>query len=219
MKLLIFFIIFSFTCYSQTTVPTYSYDQAGNRVLRQMLLLGGRAENPSGSKMAKQTVSEEFNGVVISAFPNPSKGEITIEFPKELLENGLVEFQLLGADGSVLKTGSFSETRNPLDISTPGVGYSALTWGASLAGWGFLNFGKWNNGFDGPNNEGFSYMFKNYGFESNSDIIRGIPFSANKVLGPIGSFAIQLTVNGLFNSPVQYLFTNTWWNEQYNYYH
>ena len=103
--------------FSQTTVPTYSYDAAGNRVLRQMLLLGGRAENPSGSKMAQQTVSEEFNGVVISAFPNPSKGEITIEFPKELLENGLVEFQLLGSDGSVLKTGTFSETRNPLDIS------------------------------------------------------------------------------------------------------
>ena len=83
-----------------------------------MLLLASREENPSGSKMAQQTVSEYFNGFVISAYPNPSKGEITIEFPKELLENGMVEFQLLGADGSVLKTGTFSETRNPLDLST-----------------------------------------------------------------------------------------------------
>lgn len=120
MKNLILIILLTNTInlYSQTTVPTYSYDAAGNRVLREMLLLAGRSENPSGSKMAQQTVSEEFNGVVISAFPNPSKGEITIEFPKELLESGLVEFQLLGADGSVLKTGTFSETRNPLDIST-----------------------------------------------------------------------------------------------------
>ena len=116
-KITICFLLFQSSVFSQLYVPSYSYDAAGNRVLRQMLLLGGRAENPSGSKMAQQTVSEEFNGVVISAFPNPSKGEITIEFPKELLENGLVEFQLLGADGSVLKTGTFSETRNPLDIS------------------------------------------------------------------------------------------------------
>ena len=116
--ILIFLLTNTINLYSQTPAPTYSYDAAGNRVLRQMLILVGRAENPSGSNMTQQTVNEEFNGLVISAYPNPSKGEITIEFPEELLENGLVEFQLHGADGSILKTGMFSETRNPLDISS-----------------------------------------------------------------------------------------------------
>lgn len=91
--------------YSQTTAPTYFCDDASNKMLRQILILEGRAENPSGSNITQQTVNKEFNGVLISTFPNPPKGEITIEFPKELLENGLEEFQLHGAGGSILKTG------------------------------------------------------------------------------------------------------------------
>lgn len=77
MKILVlFFVLFcSISGFSQTM--RYSYDDAGNRVLREIVL--SRQRSIESEKKSEKPIVEKISDKKVKIYPNPTKGELKIE--------------------------------------------------------------------------------------------------------------------------------------------
>ena len=76
-KLICFLSLIPLEIFAQTTQFHYSYDAAGNRVIREHVQL--KPNNPQGNIMNTVAYADEINGLQISLFPNPTQDEVMIE--------------------------------------------------------------------------------------------------------------------------------------------
>lgn len=75
MLILVSMLFFNIVGFSQTI--KYSYDAAGNRVLREIVL--SRQKSVESVKESEKPIEEKLSDKIIKIYPNPTKGELKIE--------------------------------------------------------------------------------------------------------------------------------------------
>lgn len=68
-------ISFAYPCHFAAKTVNYSYDSAGNRVKREIVL----QKAPTRSESTNTVLSESFSRKDVKIFPNPTYGELTVE--------------------------------------------------------------------------------------------------------------------------------------------
>jgi len=91
------------------------YDQAGNRILRRVLIMGD-------GKLADTTATEEpeeppLQDGDILAYPNPTRGEVTIGISPNLLEETTAHFMLVDLSGREIRKGPIVQSQTGLDLT------------------------------------------------------------------------------------------------------
>jgi hypothetical protein len=77
-SILLAFLIMYIIGYSQTI--NYLYDSSGNRTYRTISLKSTRnADNKVDEEQNQQPFSDQLGDIEITIYPNPSKGELTID--------------------------------------------------------------------------------------------------------------------------------------------
>ena len=108
---LILSAIFALTSIAQTKTYQYGYDDAGNRISRNVVYL--RTSGGTGTEMANtptstdQALSNEEDGIVaeltgaqISIFPNPTSSVVTVSYSEEDVVTS--EVRLIDLNGKIL---------------------------------------------------------------------------------------------------------------------
>lgn len=88
---------------------SYAYDEAGNRVKREIVLQTRAAEESTN-----ESYSEMLNDRDIRIYPNPTKGQLTVEVTGE----GTCQFDIYNISGQQVLTTQSSSIRVSLDISS-----------------------------------------------------------------------------------------------------
>lgn len=88
---------------------SYAYDEAGNRVKREIVLQTRAAEESTN-----ESYSEMLNDRDIRIYPNPTKGQLTVEVTGE----GTCQFDIYNISGQQVLTTQSSSSRVSLDISS-----------------------------------------------------------------------------------------------------
>lgn len=117
MKKLILFFIILLTCISGFAQVTYVYDDAGNRIKREVTLLLQSAEITEDSVLAEQTpviteettalelenpaLQETFREIEIKLYPNPTQGAVYFELNR-LPEGQKTELEIWSPAGSLI---------------------------------------------------------------------------------------------------------------------
>lgn len=103
---------------------SYSYDESGNRILRQIIYLrttpidfieadkGGLIQSQNQESLAVTTSMENGN---VAIYPNPTKGVLRVEFQEWQgeLEGKLI---LIGASGQILHSSNALSLANTIDL-------------------------------------------------------------------------------------------------------
>lgn len=97
-------------CSSSGQNVSYAYDAAGNRVKREIVLQTRAAED----KSTNESYSEMLEDRGIRIYPNPTKGQLTVEVTGE----GTCQFDIYNISGQQVLTTQSSSSRVSLDISS-----------------------------------------------------------------------------------------------------
>lgn len=112
-------LIFSSLLANSQSRIDFSYDDAGNQIIRQ-LCLGCRYENTTNDSVALEDVKDEdfnffFQGDVISYYPNPVKEELFLKW--ELINGKNVEkIEVYTLNGQSIKKYTNFDASNKLNI-------------------------------------------------------------------------------------------------------
>lgn len=97
------------------TLIKYSYDQNGNRVSRDIVILDKKNGDNSDStnhstdeyafKLGDMDKEKEDDHLIIKAYPNPTKGIIKLELSK----SKEVNYKLFDSNGKLVNTGRFKQ--------------------------------------------------------------------------------------------------------------
>ncbi len=128
MKLALIILIFFYYnfAFSQNNIcppkVQYTYDDAGNRILRQQAPCKLSNDNDSLNPPNPQNFATQPN-YEVKLYPNPTKGEMLAEATWDfmLLENRMV--YIFGMKGEMLYKSTISEPKFPLDFTTFAPGY------------------------------------------------------------------------------------------------
>lgn len=124
-----FLLFISLSAYVQSQTIEYTYDNAGNRVTRQVIILEPLVAMASRAK--KQTVDptiEQLGERTIKVYPNPTKGALAIEVTGGD-EKEKVEIQLFSAQGVQLQTKKLEIGKTPIDMLSYPAGWYILRLG------------------------------------------------------------------------------------------
>ena len=129
---LITLIIIGQSIFAQSVLPrVYEYDEAGNRVLRKVLVFKSAEidtsdvlvydnENLSLQSAPKcEMYDEQIEDVSVLVFPNPTIGIVTIRFNKAVTKGS---FQLFSLSGQMLMDGRVKDWETILDLSSLSAG-------------------------------------------------------------------------------------------------
>ncbi|MFT4223134.1 T9SS type A sorting domain-containing protein [Dysgonomonas sp.] len=105
----------------QGNVPTsnsnyYSYDTAGNRITRTIILNTLQTNLKSGIADIKPSVLED-DIVEVKIYPNPTKGQLTIEIP-DTANRQRGSITIYNMNGQVITKSAISSHRESIDISS-----------------------------------------------------------------------------------------------------
>lgn len=111
--LLLIFLIMPLYMIGQNKIK-YSYDDAGNRIKREIVL--SSLKSAISSDQITSFIEEVADQKII-IYPNPTKGQLTIEItdPENTVTGNLTIFNLRG---QVIAKEQISSTRTSIDIST-----------------------------------------------------------------------------------------------------
>ena len=122
--IILLLILCSTICNAQADRITFSYDAAGNQVLRKLCLGCTTWKTTNGTPKEISALKEEdlikfFPEDVISYYPNPVKEELYLKW--ELIDNNLVtSVEVYGVSGQIIKSYSRLERVNTRSISFQG---------------------------------------------------------------------------------------------------
>jgi len=93
----------------------YWYDDAGNRIKRRIIQL-------SDPRLADTTATEEqveppLQDGDILAYPNPTRGEVTIGISPNLLEDATANYILVDLSGREVRKGPIVQSQTGLDLT------------------------------------------------------------------------------------------------------
>ncbi|MBQ3739910.1 MAG: T9SS type A sorting domain-containing protein [Bacteroidales bacterium] len=125
---LITLIIIGQSIFAQSVLPRiYEYDEAGNRVLRKVLVFKSAETDTSDvlvydnenlsllSAPKCEMYDEQIEDVSVLVFPNPTIGIVTMRFNKAVTKGS---FQLFSLSGQMLMDGSVKDWGTIIDLSS-----------------------------------------------------------------------------------------------------
>lgn len=121
MLVLISVLLCSITGFSQTV--RYSYDAAGNRVLREIVL--SRQKSVESENKSESPLEDKLSDKTVKIYPNPTKGELKIEivnWDDECSGNVYV----YSTNGVLIKEYKLLDNMQIVDISAEPVGLYIL---------------------------------------------------------------------------------------------
>ena len=104
-------IIGAFTVKAQSSFK-YSYDAAGNRIQREVIVLDPTREGES------ETIKDEDNRFTFTLFPNPTEGVLTIEADENFLSLTGKKAIVYDLKGNVVAEFNVSGSTIPIDLKT-----------------------------------------------------------------------------------------------------
>lgn len=132
--LLIFLVSSSLLVSAQPTVY-YSYDDAGNRIHRDIIELSGKWGEEGGDSTATEAQEEpivdeqqlqEEDGIIL-AYPNPTDGNLTVAISANLLEETAANYIIVDLAGKVIEQGQLVQSQTILDLTNEANGNYILT--------------------------------------------------------------------------------------------
>ena len=99
---------------AQTPVYEYSYDAAGNRVLRAILPLHKGGDAPAVSRGSDPEEGLSLVGAAVRVFPNPTRGTVRVESADTV---SIAGYRLHDARGLLLEQGRVGSCTVTLDLS------------------------------------------------------------------------------------------------------
>ncbi len=92
------FIVFSFVFQSFAQRVSYTYDNAGNRISRMIVLTSPSIQKAQSPDMEEEPYTDFINERQIKIFPNPTKGILAVEVTgtENNTEAGLMLFSMQG---------------------------------------------------------------------------------------------------------------------------
>ena len=124
----LFFLSLSASVRSQTI--EYTYDNAGNRKTRQVIILEALMASPDMVKKHTEAPATEILGERnIKVYPNPTKGDLSIEVTGGN-EKEKVEVQLSNAQGVQLQAMKVDIGKTPIDMVSYPAGWYILRVGS-----------------------------------------------------------------------------------------
>lgn len=121
LQLLILFLLLATTATAQKI--TYSYDNAGNRIVRRVVILQNKAAFvASNNKMAgggidsKMLFTEQLGSRKITIYPNPTRGRLAVEI-EGIPNKSNIKAQLFNIKGALLKQLPITaNSKTPVDM-------------------------------------------------------------------------------------------------------
>ncbi len=113
--LTIIFLHISFLVFSQgkDSYLTYTYDNAGNRIARQTIIINKTENN---NKNNTSGINNSFGEGNITIYPNPTESLLNIQFNKEIKEETYL--QLYDVNGKLLKTEKIKSINTFVNLSS-----------------------------------------------------------------------------------------------------
>jgi len=108
----LFLLLIPLSGFAQTPQLIYSYDAGGNRIQRAMMVF----------RLADTTATEDFEEPPledgdIEAYPNPTRGEVTIGVSPNLLEEATAHYMLVDLSGREVRKGPIVQSQTGLDLA------------------------------------------------------------------------------------------------------
>jgi len=115
--LILTFVLTSIVSYSQDTIR-YSYDNAGNRIGRTIILDGGGGGSLKSGTIKQNLQDDSFKNLTIKIYPNPSRGIIEVEIPVDPDNPEIVRLLVYDMNGKVIIDKPQESDRTILDLSS-----------------------------------------------------------------------------------------------------
>lgn len=113
--ILSFFLgLFCLSAFAQAPKVIYSYDDGGNRIQRRIIELGERLTDTTATEEPEQPPLQDGD---ILAYPNPTRGEVTIGISPNLLEETTAHFILVDLSGREVRKGPILQSQTGLDLT------------------------------------------------------------------------------------------------------
>jgi YD repeat-containing protein len=132
-SLLIFISLVISSTYStaQTSVE-YTYDLAGNRVQRNVLIVGGKSQQSGGSEttfVSEKLALENEGDIFINLYPNPTQADVTIAIDYQDVPQQEVTMSLYDASGKMLESKQVNSTHHQISLEQypTGIYYLRMT--------------------------------------------------------------------------------------------
>ena len=99
----------------------YTYDLAGNRIQRNIIVVGGMAlHNGDGEQAAQQLAEllpiEDEGDILINLYPNPTQADVDITIDYQNVPQQVVTMSLYDASGKLIESKQVSDTRHQISL-------------------------------------------------------------------------------------------------------
>jgi len=127
-KAFLFFItisLFGNFCNAQPGVE-YTYDNAGNRIQRNIIVVGGMIQN-NGDGVMQQSLEEQLHiedegDILFNLYPNPTYADVDITIDYQNVPQQTVTMTLYDVNGKLLENKQVSELRHHISLQNYPVG-------------------------------------------------------------------------------------------------
>lgn len=111
----LFLITANFKAFSQDNI-TYSYDNAGNRISREVIQLKSGLMNKSGDSN-KPIEDHTFKNQIVRIYPNPTRGLLEVEIMDETNDVETINLQVYDSGGRLIIDKLQEPNKSVLDLS------------------------------------------------------------------------------------------------------
>ena len=126
LKFIAFLLLMSNATFSQAQTPrtVYTYDAAGNRVKREVIVFYSRLANSNSNLDTVSSVkplTEIMGKMKITIFPNPPKGQLSVEIAN-MPVNASGEIRIYNVEGNIIQYQKTIGSLNQFDFSSYSTG-------------------------------------------------------------------------------------------------
>lgn len=125
----IFFVIGFILCWNVCKAQPeveYTYDNAGNRIQRNIIVVGGMVQN-NGDGVMQQTLEEQLHiedegDILFNLYPNPTYADVDITIDYQNVSQQTVTMSLYDINGKLLEGKQVSDLRHHISLQNYPVG-------------------------------------------------------------------------------------------------
>lgn len=123
--LILIVMLTGFYTYCQPSVE-YTYDDAGNRIQRNVLIVGGMVQN-NGNGTMQQSLEEQLHienegDILFNLYPNPTYADVDITIDYQNVPQQTVTMALYDVSGKLLENKQVSDLRHHISLQNYPVG-------------------------------------------------------------------------------------------------
>lgn len=125
-KIVIIVCVLPWTFCSAQPEVEYTYDNAGNRIQRNIIIVGGMVQN-NGDEVAQQSLEEQLHiedegDIVFNLYPNPTYADVDITIDYQNVPQQTVTMALYDVNGKLLEDKKVNELRHHISLQNYPVG-------------------------------------------------------------------------------------------------